>query len=78
MITLTGSVVVGMVMTICVESNNNQDKCDVYIPATYETKTLTLATELCKMDIKKYAVTLMTEADGYLLDVECKELKDSN
>lgn len=60
MITLAGSVVVGMVLTICVESNGN-DSCDVYIPATYETKTLTLATELCKMDIKKYANNLMEE-----------------
>lgn len=65
MIIPVGSVVVGMVMTICVESNGT-DSCDVYIPATYETKTLTLGQELCKMDIKKYANNLMEEEGSYL------------
>lgn len=73
MITVASSIIVGLVLTVCQVEN---DECDIYVPATYKTKTIELGKELCKQDIKKYANEMMKDDKYYVLDVECVRLTD--
>ena len=51
MITTASSVIVGLVLTVC---DVKTEECEIYIPATYETKTTELGKELCRADFRKY------------------------
>lgn len=64
MITTASSSIIGLVLTVCSNDETN-DNCEIYIPATYETKTMELGKELCRADFKKAINDVMVD-DGIM------------
>lgn len=72
MITTASSIIIGLVLTVC----DGKDNCEIYIPATYETKTMELGKELCRADFKKYVNDAMTDDEYYVLDAKCSVMNE--
>lgn len=76
MVTLASSIIIGLVLTVC---DDNTNQCDVYVPATYETKTMKQGKSLCHSEFKNLINDVMSE-DGkvFVLDAECKVIRPVN
>lgn len=75
MITTASSIIIGLVLTVC-SNDETSDNCEIYIPATYETKTVELGKELCRADFKKYVNEAMTDDEYYVLDAKCSVMNE--
>ena len=73
MITTASAIIAGLVLTIC---DVKTEECEIYIPATYETKTIELGKELCRADFRKYVVEAMTDDEYYVDDAKCELLTE--
>lgn len=74
MITTASSIIIGLVLTVC---DVKTEECEIYIPVTYETKTLDLGKELCRADFKKYVNEAMTDDEYYVLDAKCSVMNEA-
>lgn len=73
MITTASAIITGLVLTIC---DVKTDNCEIYIPATYETKTIELGKELCRADFRKYVVEAMQDDKYYVDDAKCSTMNE--
>ena len=73
MITTASAIITGLVLTLC---DVKTEECEIYIPATYETKTIELGKELCRADFKKAINDAMTDDEYYVLDAKCQVMNE--
>ena len=73
MITTASAIITGLVLTLC---DVKTEECEIYIPATYETKTVELGKELCRADFRKYVNEAMTDEKYYVADAKCEVLTE--
>lgn len=73
MITTASSIIIGLVLTVC---DVKAEECEIYIPVTYETKTVELGKELCRTDFKKYINDAMADDEYYVLDATCSIMNE--
>lgn len=73
MITTASSIIIGLVLTVC---DMKTEECEIYIPATYETKTIELGKELCRADFKKYVNEAMMDDKYYVDDAKCQTMNE--
>ncbi|QEG08721.1 hypothetical protein [Aeromonas phage 4L372XY] len=69
MITTASSIIVGLVLTVC---DIKTEECEIYIPATYETKTIEPGKELCRADFRKYINEARQDEKYYVDDAKCE------
>lgn len=73
MITTASSSIIGLVLTVC---DVKTEECEIYIPVTYETKTIELGKELCRADFRKYVVEAMQDDKYYVDDAKCQVMNE--
>lgn len=73
MITTASAIITGLVLTLC---DVKTEECEIYIPATYETKTIELGKEICRADFRKYLVEAMQDEKYYVDDAKCELLTE--
>ena len=73
MITTTSAIITGLVLSIC---DVKTEECEIYIPATYETKTVELGKELCRADFRKHINEAMQDDKYYVDDAKCELLTE--
>lgn len=75
MITTASAIITGLVLTLC---DMKTEQCEIYIPATYESKTVELGKELCRADFRKYVNEAMQDDKYYVDDAKCEVLTERN